>query len=73
MSETFFEWRERWIKIVEAKGHRLRQRDGRVDEFAVDFDFHNGPCCELCGESWCMHCNHDPDKINDCQNVVNDA
>lgn len=42
-------------KLTEA-GHKLRLRDGEVDEFVCDVEFHNGPACELCGQSWCVWC-----------------
>ena len=42
---------------LEAAGHRLiRNEDGAVDVFRLDAGFHNGPECELCGRSWCHHC-----------------
>lgn len=30
---------------------------GRVDEFVLDLDYHNGPMCKRCGWSFCEHCN----------------
>ncbi len=42
---------------LEAAGHKLvRDADGSVDCWMLDHDYHNGPGCELCGESWCHHC-----------------
>lgn len=43
---------------AEALGHKLRRdEDGNVDIFVCDSDYHNGPGCETCGDSWCHHCN----------------
>lgn len=42
---------------LEEEGHKLiLNEDGEVDIFRLDVDHHNGPECELCGESWCHHC-----------------
>jgi hypothetical protein len=44
------------VKLEQA-GHKLiRDEDGDVDIFICDTSWHNGPGCELCGESWCQHC-----------------
>lgn len=44
-------------EALEAAGHKLRRNDnGEVDVWVMEEDFHNGPGCELCGESWCHHC-----------------
>ena len=38
--------------------HKWRfDKDGKIDEFAVDVGYHNGPECVRCGESFCHHCN----------------
>lgn len=37
--------------------------DGSIDEFASAFDFHNGPCCQDCYHSFCVHC--DPKGYDD--------
>lgn len=29
---------------------------GEIDIWRVDQDYHNGPECRRCGESWCEHC-----------------
>lgn len=43
--------------MIESLGHQLiRDDEGGVDIFVMDFDIHNGPGCALCGESWCHHC-----------------
>lgn len=42
---------------LEAAGHKLvRDEDGEVDVFQCDADYHNGPGCEKCHETWCQHC-----------------
>lgn len=33
-----------------------KDKDGNIDEFAMDYGFHNGPACKRCGYSFCMHC-----------------
>lgn len=37
--------------------------DGDIDEWAWDYEFHNGPTCERCGYSFCIHCK--PNGWND--------
>lgn len=50
---------------LEAQGHRLvRDEDGEIDVFVLDCEYHNGPGCELCGESWCHHCR---DEVDACE------
>ena len=51
----------RWIK---SNKHIWRKRaDGEIDYFAVDFEYHNGPECEICGLSFCEHCH--PEKFDE--------
>lgn len=46
--------------------HRwMRNSDGDIDWFASVGGFHNGPMCEDCGYSRCVHCNGG-DPIPDC-------
>ena len=33
-----------------------KDKNGKVDEFAFDYGYHNGPMCKRCGYSFCMHC-----------------
>lgn len=33
-----------------------KDSSGRIDHFAYDCGFHNGPCCTRCGNSFCEHC-----------------
>ena len=44
-----------------------RDENGNIDEFAWDFDYHNGVMCEVCGECYCVHCDPDYDKLEDCE------
>lgn len=30
--------------------------NGNIDEWAMSYEHHNGPACERCGYSFCMHC-----------------
>lgn len=51
------DYREKFIKKCEAAGHKLKlDDDGNVDMTIMDYAHHNGPGCELCNDSWCMHC-----------------
>lgn len=44
-----------------------RDKDGKIDDFAWEYEFCNGVVCERCGESVCVHCNPDYDKLDDCE------
>lgn len=33
-----------------------RDEDGKIDEFAMEYEYHNGPYCNRCGYSFCIHC-----------------
>ena len=47
-------------KWVHVKKHLWHKREnGEVDEWVLDHGYHNGPGCEVCGASVCMHCNPD--------------
>ena len=51
----------RWVK---SNKHIWRKtKSGEVDEFWYEYDYHNGPGCEVCGFSFCEHC--DPEKWDD--------
>lgn len=42
---------------LEAAGHVLkRDEDGRIDQWVLEYEYHNGPGCINCGDSWCHHC-----------------
>jgi hypothetical protein len=47
----------KYYKEIESMGHVLeRDANGRINDFALDVGFHNGPRCILCDETWCEHC-----------------
>ena len=51
-----FSYKEFYEKI-EGMGHKLfRDENGEVDCWILDYDYHNGPGCEKCEDSWCHHC-----------------
>ena len=31
-------------------------KDGKIDEWFMNYEFHNGPACQRCGYSFCIHC-----------------
>ena len=33
-----------------------RDEDGKIDEFAMEYEYHNGPYCNRCGYSFCINC-----------------
>lgn len=33
-----------------------RDEDGSIDEFAMAYDYHNGPRCKRCGYDFCLWC-----------------
>lgn len=37
----------------------IRKENGEIDDFAMESGFHNGPVCERCGYSFCIHCEQD--------------
>lgn len=39
---------------------------GDIDEFAMSYDFHNGPVCKNCGYSFCEFCYPDGWKDKSC-------
>lgn len=47
-----------------------RKEDGEIDEFAYEGDFHNGPVCVRCGDSFCKHC--EPDGYETHRHCVTD-
>jgi hypothetical protein len=50
--------------ITNTKGHVWKlDEDGRVNEFAHEYEYHNGPVCVRCGYEFCHHCNDLPEKI----------
>lgn len=48
--------------------HKWRRKEnGEIDDFAWEFDYHNGVACEICGETVCVHCNPNYDELDDCE------
>ena len=47
-----------------------KDKNGEIDNFAWDFDYHNGVVCEVCGETVCVHCNPNYDKLEDCEENI---
>lgn len=66
---------EEWIAAMKAKGHVPIMEAGRfgdpdrLDIWVMSADYHNGPGCSSCGESWCHHC-YSPSDIGECDNPV---
>ncbi len=47
--------------IAIKKEHQWRlDEDGKVDEFGTEYENHNGPYCERCDYSYCVHCGDKP-------------
>ena len=47
----------RWVKVSTHMWER--DEDGKIDVWAAEGGFHNGPICRVCGESPCVHCRPD--------------
>lgn len=47
-----------------------KDKNGETDDFAWGYDYHNGVVCEVCGETVCVHCNPDYDKLEDCEEDI---
>lgn len=55
-------------KVIKYGKHKWRKdKNGEIDDFAFDYGYHNGVVCEICGETVCVHCNPDYDKLEDCE------
>ena len=39
-----------------------RDENGKIDQFGLDIERHNGPKCVRCHESYCQHCQDAPDN-----------
>lgn len=59
-----------------------KDESGEVDEWRVDCGFHNGVECQICHESFCIHCTPDWDEqecevghylCSECKEVSKDA
>ena len=44
--------------------------DGKIDEWAMSYEFHNGPVCKRCYHSFCIHC--EPNGFNDGPCVIDE-
>lgn len=47
----------KWKHVKRHMWHR--NKNGEIDEWAMEYEFHNGPVCEVCGCSICVHCSPD--------------
>lgn len=55
-------------KYIKYGKHKWKRDEyGKIDNFAWEYEFCNGVVCERCGESVCVHCNPDYDKLDDCE------
>lgn len=48
--------------IVSRKHSWEKDERGKIDIFAYENGYHNGPCCTICKSSFCMHCEPDYDN-----------
>ena len=47
-------------KLIERNTHLFDlDESGKIDVFAFEFEFHNGPHCRKCGRYICEHCEPD--------------
>jgi len=47
------------VRLIEG-GHAFRLDEyGKIDDWALDYDIHNGPRCVVCHEGICEHCEPD--------------
>ena len=44
--------------------------DGKIDMFAMEYGYHNGPRCKRCYHSFCIHCK--PNGFNDGPCVIDE-
>lgn len=52
---------------AENKGHTWKlNEDGEVDEFAMSYEFHNGPMCTKCYYTYCVHCDKGDEPRKEC-------
>lgn len=55
-------------KYIKYGKHKWRRdENGKIDDWAWEYEFCNGVVCERCGKSVCVHCNPDYDKLKDCK------
>lgn len=64
------EEKEAWRAALVRNGHApALDDDGKIDIWALDYSFHNGPACDTCHETWCMHC-VGPGDVKPCTSPV---
>ena len=52
-------------KALVPMGHEFYLDEwGDIDNSFMEFDYHNGPGCSLCDDSWCHHC--EPEVYAEC-------
>ena len=44
-----------------------KKENGEIDDFAWDYEYHNGVYCEVCGKTVCTLCNPQYDVLTDCE------
>lgn len=44
-----------------------KNKDGTINEYAWDSEYHCGVVCEICGETVCILCNPNYMELDDCQ------
>ena len=44
-----------------------KKENGEIDDFAWDYEYHNGVVCEVCGKTVCVHYNPQYDRLTDCE------
>ena len=52
---------QHWYDAMRRQGHIPRMYDGEIDVWVMDSDIHNGPGCQVCWWSCCMHCDSTSD------------
>ena len=48
----------------------ITDEDGKIDEWAMSYEYHNGPVCKRCYHSFCIHC--EPNGFNDGPCVIDE-
>ena len=44
----------------------VKDEDGKIDTWAWESGFHNGPVCRACGKRPCISCDPDWEEMDDC-------
>lgn len=61
---------QEYYDLIEDHGHvLLREADGSIDYFGIEYEHHNGPRCVRCGNGWCQHCR---DEITPCVQALSE-